>query len=116
VEDRYSKILDLDRVRPAVVLDGLAECQVRFPSVPVIFAENRSLAQEWTFRLFGAALAGAADASAAERRFAELPTAGPVPPAEVTTAQVRAWAREQGIPVPDRGRLRPEVWQAYRDR
>ncbi|MCA1782885.1 MAG: hypothetical protein ABR500_14500 [Dermatophilaceae bacterium] len=37
------------------------------------------------------------DESAAERRF-------------------RAWARERRIPVPDRGRLRPEVWIAYRDR
>ena len=30
-----------------------------------------------------------------------------------STAEVRAWARAHGIDVPDRGRLRPEVWQAW---
>lgn len=29
-------------------------------------------------------------------------------------AKVRAWAREQGIEVGTRGRLRPEVFEAYR--
>jgi hypothetical protein len=28
---------------------------------------------------------------------------------------VRAWARSAGLDVPDRGRLRPEVWAAYRE-
>lgn len=51
VEDRYSAVFKLDRVRPALVADGLAECQVRWPSVPVIFAETRQLAEEWTYRL-----------------------------------------------------------------
>lgn len=32
-----------------------------------------------------------------------------------STAQVRAWARSAGIAVPDRGRLQPDVWQAWRD-
>jgi hypothetical protein len=30
-----------------------------------------------------------------------------------TTAEVRAWARDQGRDVPDRGRLGPELWQDY---
>lgn len=113
VEDRYSQILALRHVRPAVVLDGLGECQARFPSVPVIFAETRSLAQEWTFRFFGAALARGEDESSAEARFGDLVGAGPLSEAPPTTAVVRAWAREHDIPVPDRGRLRPEVWSAY---
>ena len=29
-------------------------------------------------------------------------------------AEVRAWARHHNIAVPDRGRLRPEIWQAWR--
>ena len=33
---------------------------------------------------------------------------------EPSTAEVRAWARAQGLPVPDRGRLRPEIWDAWR--
>jgi len=35
----------------------------------------------------------------------------PSPP----TAEIRAWARANGITVPDRGRLRPEIHQAWRD-
>ena len=31
------------------------------------------------------------------------------------TAQIRAWARAKGMTVPDRGRLRPEIHQAWRD-
>jgi hypothetical protein len=42
--------------------DALAEAQIRFPSVPIIFAETRPLAQEWTYRFFGAALQNHAEA------------------------------------------------------
>jgi hypothetical protein len=48
VEDRYSQLFKLDRVRPAVVADGLAELQVRWPSVSVVFCETRQLAEQWT--------------------------------------------------------------------
>ena len=34
---------------------------------------------------------------------------------EPSVAEVRAWARATGLPVPDRGRLRPEIWQAWHD-
>ena len=57
IEDRYSQVFKLDRVRPATVADGLGEAAARFPSVPIVFAETRPLAQEWTFRFLGAALA-----------------------------------------------------------
>lgn len=111
VEERYSKIFAQEHVRPSVVADALAEAQVRCPTVPVVFAETRSLAEEWTYRYLAAGL------SAVAHGFAELdlPAAGPIPEAEPSVAQVRAWARANGIHVPDRGRLRPEVWQAYRD-
>jgi hypothetical protein len=33
--------------------------------------------------------------------------------AKPTAAQVRAWAQDQGISVPARGRLRTEIWEAY---
>ena len=56
VEDRYSSIFKLEHVRPAVVADALGECQVSYPSVPIVFAENRKLAQEWSYRFFGAVL------------------------------------------------------------
>jgi hypothetical protein len=36
VEERYLHIVKLDRIRPAVVADGLAELQVRWPGVPIV--------------------------------------------------------------------------------
>src|SRR5690606_27267817 len=57
VEDRWSAVFKLDRVRPAVVAEGLAEAQVRFPTVPIVFCETRQLAQEWAYRFLGAAVA-----------------------------------------------------------
>lgn len=56
VEDRYSSVFKLRHIRPSVVADMLGEAQVRHPSVPIIFAETRALAEQWAFRFFGAAL------------------------------------------------------------
>lgn len=41
--------------------------------------------------------------------------ATPAPSTGPSTAEVRAWAREAGLPVPDRGPLRPEIWEAWHD-
>jgi hypothetical protein len=57
VEGRYEALLKLDHVQPGWVLDLLARVQVRYPSVPVVFAGSRKLAEEWTFRYLGAARA-----------------------------------------------------------
>jgi len=57
VEDRYSAIFKLTHIRPAVIAEGLAEAQVRFPNVPIVFCDTRPLAQEWTYRFLGAAAA-----------------------------------------------------------
>ena len=118
VEDRYSAIFKLNRVRPALVADGLAEVQVRWPNVPIVFCETRQLAEEWTYRFLAAARSWAETEEAAIGRIVRRPGArrrgtGPRPGAPVpepSTAEVRAWARAQGLPVPDRGRLRPETW------
>ncbi len=121
VEDRYSQIFALTRVRPAQVADGLAELQVRWPTIAIVFCENRKLAEEWTYRYLAAAHAWAeaevpaiARIGAVEDGGAEGAPAGTPTPAP-TTAEVRAWARANGIAVPDRGRLRPEIHQAWRD-
>ena len=118
VEDRYSQIFKLDHVLPAVVLDGLAELQVRWPDVPIVFCETRALAEEWTYRYVAAAYMWAFDeAAAVDRLGTTQPDTTAAPPApEPTTAEVRAWARSQGIDVPLKGRLRPEVWDAWRQR
>lgn len=72
VEDRWSAVFKLEHVRPAVVADAIAECQVRFPTVPIIFAETRPLAQEWAYRFFGAALAEREQEDESERRVRDL--------------------------------------------
>jgi hypothetical protein len=112
VEDRYSKLFDLTFVRPATVADALAEAAVRFPSVPVFFAETRALAEQWTYRYLAAALTEVGLEQAGDT--VELPVAGTLPPAPASVTQVRAWARQAGLEVADRGRLRPEIWDAYR--
>ena len=57
VEDRYKAIFELERVRPGFVPDLLARLQVRYPVVPIVFCDSRSLAEQWTLRFLGAALA-----------------------------------------------------------
>lgn len=120
VEDRYSQLFKLDRVRPAVVADGLAELQIRWPNVAIVFCETRPLAEEWTYRFLAAAHAWATTEHAALQRISltriditELDQAAAAP--EPSTAEVRSWARAAGLPVSDRGRLRPDIWQAWRD-
>ncbi len=57
VEDRYSAVFKLEHVQPGFVAELLAAIQVRYPAVPILFLETRPLAEEWTFRFLGAALA-----------------------------------------------------------
>ena len=105
--------------RPAVVADGLAELQVRWPNVAVVFCETRPLAEEWTYRYLAAALAWAEGEAAAVSRMGLWENggaggaAGGAPSVEPSVAEVRAWARAAGLAVPDRGRLRPEVFAAW---
>jgi hypothetical protein len=128
VEDRYSSLYKLERVRPAQVADGLAELQVRWPSVPLVFAESRKLAEEWTYRFLAAATVWSEDAAGLERRLgrrtsSEAPAvgvaaeAGPAPrvATEPSPAEVRAWARSVGIEVADRGRIPTVVREAWHD-
>jgi hypothetical protein len=56
VEDRYSALFKLEHASGGQVAEALAEAQARFPQVPVMFAETRPLAEEWTYRFLGAAL------------------------------------------------------------
>ncbi len=115
VEERYSQVFALDRVRPAVVADGLAECQVAWPSVPIVFCETRKLAQEWTYRFLAAASVAAEHESGGRSAVADLAIPPPLQPAPPTPGEVRAWAREHGYPVSDRGRVRSDLVAAYLD-
>jgi hypothetical protein len=63
VEDRYSSLFKLEHTQPGFVTEMLAAITVRYPTVPIHFAETRPLAEEWTYRFLGAALAYAQAAS-----------------------------------------------------
>lgn len=118
VEDHYSQVFKLDRIRPAVVADGLAELQVRWPDVPIVFCETGQLAEEWTLPLprRRPRLSQHRDGRHHPHR---APEAGLAPtvsdPVEPSARELRAWARANGLTVPDRRRLRPEILTAWRD-
>lgn len=57
VEARYSSLLDAPHVRPGWLLELVARLQARYPAVPIVFADSRKLAEEWTYRFLAAALA-----------------------------------------------------------
>ena len=113
----------LERVRPALVADGLAEMNIRWPSVPVVSCETRQLAEEWTYRFLAAARAWADTETASSAGSA--PNQRPQPPPDRThpsvpdapephTAEVRAWARAAGLAIPARGKLPARTWAAWR--
>jgi hypothetical protein len=68
VEERYSQVYKQTRVRPAWIADLIAECQVRWPSIPIVFCETRGLAEEWTYRYLAAAHAWASTETTAIER------------------------------------------------
>jgi len=117
VEEGYAKLLSQPYVRGALVADGIAELQIRYPNVPVVHCETRKLAEEWTYRFLAAAHAWAIDEPAAHTRIAgprgTMALAGPSAPAP-SSSEVRAWARSQGLVVSDRGRISREVLEAWR--
>ncbi len=116
VEERYSEIFTGTHARPAAVADGLAELQVHFPTVPIIFCQTRKLAAEYTYRFLAAAQTWAHDNTDIIETFGLEPISiAATNGGEPRTAEVRAWARETGLPVSDRGRLRPEIWQAWHE-
>ena len=113
VEERYSRAFQHEMVRASVIADGLAEAQVAFPNVPIMFCENRKLAQEWTYRFLAAAYAARELDAFAEVTVSGLTEARPLPPREPTTKEIRAWAVEHGYVVSDRGRVPADVRAAY---
>lgn len=119
VEDRYSAVFALTFVRPVQVAEALAELAVRVPTVPVVFAETRKLAQEWTYRFLGAAVAHVEEDRRAADVVADLTgvtvevEAGPGPTTTASAAEVREWARAAGVAVADKGRIPAAVRAAF---
>ncbi len=136
VEERYSKIFSLTHVRPAVVADAIAEAQVRWPAVPIVFCDSRKVAEEWTYRYLAAAYSWGTAELALGGGVAPAGTVGDGPPETRTprtrvatpgrrpdpaaptdappVKDVRAWARSAGLDVPDRGRLPVRIWELWR--
>jgi len=75
VEDRYGNLLKHAYTPAGFLPDMLARVQIRYPEIPIVFLETRPLAEEWTFRYLGAALAEyeSEQHGAARLRAAELP-------------------------------------------
>ena len=113
VEERYSQVFKLDRVRPSVVADGIAECQIRFPTVPIVFCETRKLAQEWTYRFLAAARVGLSEELVGDLAVRGLEAARPLSLAPPTPADVRRWATANDIVVSNRGRIPAVVMDRY---
>ncbi len=113
VEEGYSRGVKVDYVRPSLVADGIAECQIRFHNVPIIFCETRKLAQEWTYRFLAAARVGLAEEMVGANAARALESAPPLAPAPPTPAYVRRWASTHDIVVSDRGRIPVAVMDQY---
>jgi hypothetical protein len=76
-DDRYSSLFKLTRVRPLTVAEQIAEAAVKYPAVPIVFAETRQLAQERTYRFFGAAIEHRANEAAGTPASTPCPRRGP---------------------------------------
>jgi hypothetical protein len=93
VEDRYSRLFALEHWPGAAAAEALAEAQARFPSVPIVFCETRTLAQEWAYRWLGACLTeldAAAATSEVESTFAAAGRPPPAAPGRLTSGGGRA--------------------------
>ena len=114
VEERYSRLFTQERVRGPVAADALAEVQVRWPGVPIVFCESRRLAEDWTHRFLMAAHREFGGLELTGERVTALTAAPPLQHPPPTTRQIREWALNTGLPVAARGGLRAEVVDAYR--
>ena len=56
VEARYPALFTIEHVSGAWLADMLARLQLRYPEVPIVFADSRKFAEEWTYRYLAAAL------------------------------------------------------------
>lgn len=71
------------------------------------------LAQEWTYRFLAAVWIAADEESLGAAAVARLTSADPLPPRPATPGEVRAWARENGHAVSDKGRVPRRLVEAY---
>ena len=116
MEAGYSKIFNRPFSSGATVAEALAERRPDFRRVPVMFCENRAMAQEWTYRWLGACLDELLTVQATselEQTFADAMINEQPGPGSAVRLGIVAGA-EQGIAVPDKGRVPLTVRQACR--
>ena len=65
VEGRYPRLFDVPRVEAGWLPDVLARLQIRYREIPIVFADSRKFAEEWTYRFLATALADRTDAPSA---------------------------------------------------
>jgi hypothetical protein len=116
VEDHYSALFKQRHARPAAVADALAEFQVRWPRIPIVFCETRpgrgmDLPLPRRRLTMGRHRTGRPGPQGHDRPAAPQ---RPRPARPRPSPKSSTWARRAGLDVPDRGRLRPEIWNAWR--
>lgn len=83
VEGTYPELFRTQPGRGAWLADMLARLTVRYPEIPIVFTGSRKFAEDWTYRLFGAAVGDTPEtdlaARYAPRAATELLVAGPPP-------------------------------------
>jgi hypothetical protein len=60
-EARYSALFKLEHVNGTWLADQLTRLQVRYPGIPIVFADTRRHAEDWTHRFLTTALTDAAE-------------------------------------------------------
>jgi hypothetical protein len=75
VEGRYPKLFEAPRVKDGWLPDVLARLQIRYREIPIVFADSRKFAEEWTYRFLATADADLSDADLSDAES----TADPVP-------------------------------------
>ncbi|WP_211244408.1 ERCC4 domain-containing protein [Actinospica robiniae] len=120
VEEDYGRLFALEYLREARIAERLARLQIRYPGVPILFLATRGLAQEWIYRFLAAARQWAVNEPSAIERVEGEGRAGNralrrAPVAySAQEAEVRRWAYTVGLPQPENGPIRPELWAAWR--
>jgi hypothetical protein len=57
VEGRYPKLFEARFVKDGWLPDILARLQIRYREIPIVFADSRKFAEEWTYRFLATAIA-----------------------------------------------------------
>lgn len=65
VEGRYPKLFDVPRVKEGWLPDVLARLQIRYREIPIVFADSRKFAEEWTYRFLATAIADRSETESA---------------------------------------------------